>query len=308
MSAPAAALDIALGAGVALAAVVALLHPKPIASVTLFLGAGVLLAGVWARLGAPDVALAEAALAAGVTGALLIAAIARDPGDVAVPTRSSTLLRAGELLVAVGLGGALAFVAISAADGVPRTDGLARESTAALDEAAVSHPVTAVLLDFRAYDTLLEIVVLTVAAITALALHPRGSLRTAALPVDRRPTLVILFRALAPVLVLLAAWLLVAGSSQPGGAFQSGAVITGLLILALITGAIRVPPGLVLRGLIVVGAAVFLTLAVITAATTGWLNLDGPWALAAILTVETALAVSIGAALATLLVAQEPDR
>ena len=118
----------------------------------------------------------------------------------------------------------------------------------------------------------------------------------------------ILFRALAPVLVLLAAWVLVAGSSQPGGAFQSGAVVTGLLILGLITGAIRMPSGLVLRVLIVVGAVVFVVLAVLTAATTGWLTMSGPWGLAAILTVETALAVSIGSALATLLVAQEPSR
>lgn len=302
-----AALDIALGAGVALAAVVALLHPKAIASVTVFLGAGVLLVGVWARLGAPDVALAEAALAAGVTGALLIAVAAREDGVAGSAASAPAALRAGELLLALGLGGALAAVLTSAAV-TPGADALARQSTAALDDAAVTHPVTAVLLDFRAYDTLLEIVVLTVAAITALALHPRGSLAAVPVPIDRRPTLQILFRALAPVLVLLAAWLLVAGSSQPGGAFQSGAVLTGLLILGLITGAIRMPSGLVLRGLTVVGALVFVALAVLTAATTGWLDVSGPWGLAAILTVETALAVSIGSALATLLVAQEPSR
>ena len=302
-----AALDIALGAGVALAAVVALLHPKAIASVTVFLGAGVLLVGVWARLGAPDVALAEAALAAGVTGALLIAVAAREDGVAGSAASAPAAFRAGELLLALGLGGGLAAVLTSAAV-TPAEDALARQSTAALDNAAVSHPVTAVLLDFRAYDTLLEIVVLTVAAITALALHPRGSLAAVPVPTDRRPTLVILFRALAPVLVLLAAWVLVAGSSQPGGAFQSGAVVTGLLILGLITGAIRMPSGLVLRVLIVVGAVVFVVLAVLTAATTGWLTMSGPWGLAAILTVETALAVSIGSALATLLVAQEPSR
>ena len=35
---------------------------------------------------------------------------------------------------------------------------------------------------------------------------------------------------LAPVLVLLTAWLLFAGSSRPGGAFQAGAVLAALLI------------------------------------------------------------------------------
>lgn len=308
MTSPVAALDIALGAGVAVAAVVALLHPKRAASVTVYVGAGVLLVGIWARLGAPDIALAEAALAAGVTGALLIAVVARDGGGSVTPRRTSVAATVGELLLAAGLGGALAAALVGAAGAPLEPDALARQSTAALDDAAVSHPVTAVLLDFRAYDTLLEIVVLTVAAIAALALHPRGSLRSVAVPVDRRPTLTMLFRVLAPILVLLAAWLLVAGSSRPGGAFQSGAVITGLLILGLITGAVRVPPGPVLRLLVVVGAMVFVALALLTAATTGWLDIGGPLALAAILAVETALAVSIGVALATLLIAQEPSR
>lgn len=43
----------------------------------LFITFGLLMAIAWVRLNAPDVALAEAAIGAGLTGALLLAAIAR---------------------------------------------------------------------------------------------------------------------------------------------------------------------------------------------------------------------------------------
>jgi energy-converting hydrogenase B subunit D len=49
----------------------------------LFITFGLLMAIAWVRLDAPDVALAEAAIGAGLTGALLLAAIARlkQPAD-----------------------------------------------------------------------------------------------------------------------------------------------------------------------------------------------------------------------------------
>ena len=46
-------------------------------AVVLFITFGLLMAIAWVRLDAPDVALAEAAIGAGITGALLLAAIAR---------------------------------------------------------------------------------------------------------------------------------------------------------------------------------------------------------------------------------------
>ncbi len=46
-------------------------------AVVFFVAFGMLLALAWMRLAAPDVALAEAAIGAGLTGALLMAAVAR---------------------------------------------------------------------------------------------------------------------------------------------------------------------------------------------------------------------------------------
>jgi uncharacterized MnhB-related membrane protein len=46
-------------------------------AVMLFIAFGLVMALVWVRLNAPDVALAEVAIGAGVTGALLVASLAR---------------------------------------------------------------------------------------------------------------------------------------------------------------------------------------------------------------------------------------
>jgi uncharacterized MnhB-related membrane protein len=55
----------------------ALSTPALFRAVVLFIAFGLALALVWARLAAVDVALAEMAIGAGVTGALLLAALAR---------------------------------------------------------------------------------------------------------------------------------------------------------------------------------------------------------------------------------------
>ena len=45
--------------------------------IVLFIAFGLLMALAWIRLQAPDIAIAEAAIGAGLTGALLLAALAR---------------------------------------------------------------------------------------------------------------------------------------------------------------------------------------------------------------------------------------
>lgn len=46
-------------------------------AVVLFIAFGLVLSVIWIRLSAPDIALAEAIIGAGITGALLLAALAR---------------------------------------------------------------------------------------------------------------------------------------------------------------------------------------------------------------------------------------
>lgn len=69
--------DTLLGVGLLWLAWSTLASPDLFRAIVLFVAFGLLMALAWARMDAPDVALAEAAIGAGLTGALLMAALAR---------------------------------------------------------------------------------------------------------------------------------------------------------------------------------------------------------------------------------------
>ncbi len=69
--------DSLLGLGLLWLAWRALACPDLFKAIVLFVAFGLLMALAWVRLDAPDIALAEAAIGAGLTGALLLAALAR---------------------------------------------------------------------------------------------------------------------------------------------------------------------------------------------------------------------------------------
>jgi len=72
--------DSLLGLGLLWLAWWTLSSPDLFKAIVLFISFGLLMALAWVRLNAPDVALAEATIGAGLTGALLLAALARlDP-------------------------------------------------------------------------------------------------------------------------------------------------------------------------------------------------------------------------------------
>jgi len=71
------AFDSLLGIGLLWLAWLALSCSELFKAIVLFVAFGLLMALAWVRLDAPDVALAEAAIGAGLTGALLMAALAR---------------------------------------------------------------------------------------------------------------------------------------------------------------------------------------------------------------------------------------
>lgn len=299
-------LDIALAVAVVGLAGLALFARDRVASVVFFLIFGLVLAIVWARLGAPDVALAEAAIGAGLTGALLIDAV-RAP-DIPVPGAQARRLDVATSLVAVALGIPFLAILVAAVADLGSTPGLGPAVREVLPETGVSHPVTAVLLNLRSYDTLLEVAVLLVAAVVAVALHPDDGLADVAVPPRAEPVVAGLVAIVTPMTVVLAGWLLVLGTSGPGGAFQAGAILAGALVLLRLTGRRTPAPGRrSLAILLVAGIAVFLAVAFGTAvAGAGLLVLDSAWATIAILTIETALTVSIAGALATLYVANQP--
>ncbi|WP_404364740.1 MnhB domain-containing protein [Marinobacter sp.] len=176
--------------------------------------------------------------------------------------------------------------------------------TANLKRSGVEHPVTAVLLNFRGYDTLLEIGVLVIAGVTGVSMAKTASLedpgfRTA------DPLLYALQRWFVPLMLVLAGYLLWAGADRPGGAFQAGAVLAATGVLMRLGGLPMafLRPGFLLRAGLALGFGVFLIVAV-ASAVVGDAFLAYPSGVihALILIIETALTFSIAMILLALFV------
>jgi len=200
-------------------------------AVMLFIAFGLMMALAWARLAAPDLALAEAAIGAGLTGALCFTALARYQGK-RLPTRiyashrTSILRRFTPLLFVTLVVAMLLFtfwqIPMVSPSLIPA---LVNDN---LPHSGVSHPVTAVLLNFRAWDTLLELVVLLLALL--------GAQQSAVvLPATKGWSLSVSWsKQLSPLLILLTGYLIWRGAAAPGGAFQAGALLaSGAVVLRL---------------------------------------------------------------------------
>ena len=290
------ALDALLGITLLWLAWRALNVPELFRAIVLFMAFGLLMALAWARLDAPDIALAEAAVGAGLTGVLLLAALGDLRGRDAYPDRSglrrslpmqlTLLLAAGGMLVMLGL------ALFSLPQDQVRLGGLV---TSRIGQAAASHPVTAVLLDFRAWDTLLEIAVLLLAVIASWSLgHHQGAVHIKRLPGHQ--VLQGLVRILLPFFVLVAGYLVWRGAHAPGGAFQAGTVLAAAGLLLLMAGLFRPVDGWHIgwRASLASGLLLFIAVALATLWQTGALDYppgSGPWL---VLLIELGLSVSIG--------------
>ena len=164
--------------------------------------------------------------------------------------------------------------------------------------------MTGVLLGFRAYDTLLEMAVLLAAWLGAIAVATE--FRPGALPGPAHaevPLVGALLSLVVPISILVAVYLLQAGGSAPGGAFQGGAVLAAGGVLLCLTGRLEAAAdtsGLERLGLIL-GLSVFSLVGLLVMAGGGpMLALPGAWA---IYLVETALLVSIALTLVLLFAA-----
>ena len=173
--------------------------------------------------------------------------------------------------------------------------------SANLAQSGVAHPVTAVLLNFRGFDTLLEIAVMLVALIAVLTSLPTDPLRTAGH--DSTDDMLPAFsRTAVPLMLLGALYLLWAGAFRPGGAFQAGALLAAAL--ALLHLARLMPawsaPGPLLRGGLAGGFLVFLAVAVALLSEGALLQYPPAAAGMLILLIESALTISLALILAGL--------
>lgn len=289
-------------------------------AVVFFIVYGVFVSIAWLRLDAIDVALTEAALGAGLTGVLLIAANARLARLMAhrlarhrsttAPRRLPLAALAGAASVALLISGALGFIFLVQQPSV----GLREEVVANLALSGVKNPVTAVLINFRGWDTLLESVVLLTALIGLWSLTGdadwgrRPGLRQHAQPGGVMATF---GRLLPPFGLLLVTYLVWTGSSTPGGAFQGGTILAAVWLLVMMAGLIM-PPRITssqARMAVVTGPLVFLAIGMAGAVAGSFLGFPPAFAKLLILTIEAALTLSIAATLALLVLGvPEPHR
>lgn len=328
-------IDLALGL-VMLAVTGLCLIPRSRLVLTMgFLSLGIVVTMVWLRLDSLDVAMAEAAIGTGLLSGLMVWLAVRspEPPGAGAMQPSPRLFR---LRPVVGVAAGCALTLVTAAVWL-RVDqqlpGWRQGVDQQLPDTGVEHPITGVLLAFRAYDTLLESAILMLTAAAVLALCRGGglsdpgasrlSVHQISSPMPPVPSaLPWAARLLAPALVLLGLWLLFAGSADSGGAFQSGAVLAAALILLDVSSA---RPGWLKRlgrpsasgrllsaqslvlALTLVGGVVVFILAGLLGPILGlpWLTWEPEWAFAAVLTVEVLLTAGIAAGLYTLFLTLE---
>lgn len=277
------------------------------AAIALFAAFGMILALVWARLGAPDLALAEAAIGAGLTSALLLRAASITREDI-TPIPLPRLWVSWLFVTVVFAWTAAHMLAVNAPAESPSLPARVAEQ---LENSGVGHPVTAVLLNFRAWDTLLELLVLLLALLgfREVAMRNRHPYDADSHP-EPWPLLKAWSRALAPLLVVTGGYLLWRGSGGPGGAFQAGAVLAAALVLLRLSGQLPVfhwsfwP----VRLAALAGPALFLAVAATSAVIgDGWLSYPDGTATLLILLIESAATVSIAVTLAFLVAGEEED-
>lgn len=108
------------------------------------------------------------------------------------------------------------------------------------EETGMANLVTAVLLDYRSFDTFAEVMVIFVAVVAVLSL-PRGRTRRhghsassgradAAHAVPVSPVVRFVVKTLSPFIALFAVAMLVRGHEAPGGGFQAAAIVATLFV------------------------------------------------------------------------------
>jgi len=285
-------------------------------AIVLFIAFGLLMALVWVRLDAPDIALAEAAIGAGLTGALLLGALAKleagkkgsQPSSenmsklVNKSVNKPILFRWLPVLLLLVLAGGLGYAILKLPS---HAIGLSLQVAENIEASGVSNPVTAVLLNFRAYDTLLEMAVLLLAVlgIWSLAVAPESRESVPGAVLD------MLSHLLVPLLILVSGYLLWVGGHTAGGAFQAGSLLAAAGVLLLLTDRRSVTrlAGWPLRFLLISGLAIFvLVAALMLLLGESFLEFPPSLAGALILLIEAAATLSIGTTLAILFLGSRP--
>ena len=193
---------------------------------------------------------------------------------------------------------------------------LAAEVASRLPESGLGNAVNAVLLNFRAYDTLLETGVLVLALVGGWMLASNAAWGGPPANFSSRhlveAPLLLLVKMLAPLVALSAIYLLFVGAEAPGGAFQSGTILAAIAILLILSRLAPLPgpatPGV--RAAVAVGFLLFALAGFATLLLSrGYMDFPPAAAYPTIIAIEIGLAVSVAASLLLLAggLPEEPD-
>ncbi|MGB9440951.1 MAG: hydrogen gas-evolving membrane-bound hydrogenase subunit E [Desulfobacterales bacterium] len=279
--------------------------PNLFKAIVLFISFGLMLSLAWVRLKAVDIALAEAAIGAGLTGALFLTALDRlqrnnqKVGD-------SLISQPGKAIAAISVLVLICILGWTVWTLPPFSDQMSALVSSNMPISGVENPVTAVLLNFRGYDTLLEIGVLLLAAVGVLAVTPSAVMVADSAP---SPILILLLRLLLPFIILVSGYILWIGKYAPGGAFQAGAVLAaGGILLATAAVRFNLSASKALPLATGIGLLIFLLVALATMMLRGnYLQYPVAQAGTLILVIEAAATLSIAAVLVLLFVTVKSD-
>jgi multisubunit Na+/H+ antiporter MnhB subunit len=276
-----------------------------------FVAYGLLVALIWVRLDAVDVALTEAAIGGGLGGVVLLGAAARlRDTEMMASEAPPALLRLSAAVLSALIASMLAIAILLLPDPAPS---LAPAAVSNAWATGLANPVTNVLMAFRGMDTMLEKVVLLLAIVGVWSLasdQTWGGRPGPCHEADPHGALAFLARLLPPIGIVVGIYIFWTGADHPGGAFQGGAILASMWLLAIMAGLSDTPPvsSRWLRLVLIGGPGLFLLVG-LGGLCFGAAFLAYPIALAKtlILGIEVAMILTIAVTLA-LLLAGAPQR
>jgi len=285
---------------------------RTFAAIEGFVAYGLLLSIAWVALSSIDVALTEAAIGSGLTGVLLIGAAARLRTTEAALSaeRPGAPLRWLAAAASAAVAGGIAVAVLSLHDPAPT---LAPAAAEHLASTGLGNPVTAVLIAYRALDTLLESIVVVFALIGVWSLTPDRTWGGRPGPehaADPNGILAYLARLLPPIGITVGLYIFWVGADLPGGKFQGATILAAMWLLVMMAGLTDTPPisRTWLRILLVAGPLLFIAIGFAGALTAGAvLAYPEGYAKLLIKVIEAALMPTLTLTLA-LLVAGAPER
>ena len=182
-----------------------------------------------------------------------------------------------------------------------------------MESTGVGNPITAVLMAYRAMDTMLEAIVLLLGLIGVWSLAPDrawGGRPGPRYNADPDGILAFIARVLPPIGIIVGVYIFWVGADAPGGKFQGATIVAAMWLLTMMAGLADAPPisRRWVRMLLVAGPLVFVAVGVAGAVAAGaFLAYPEGFAKPMIKVVEIALMPSLALTLG-LVMAGAPER